>query len=203
MSKYGLHPNGWDANIDINCSLRAPWKSITKVWNSFVQNIRLVAGKGDSIRLWEDKWVGGGPLKESFPRIFRLSNNQGMSIGSVVSWSWNTTYSWDLSFSRNFNDREFGEYLSLLSLIQNVSLNQNMLDKRVWIANHSGEFSCKSFFDNLSNPQSSIPFPQFNFIWKCGVPSKIKVFAWLASLGRVNTCDLIQWWRPYMCLSPS
>ena len=164
-----------------------------------MQNIILMAGKGDTIRFWEDKWVEDGPLKESFLRIFRLLNNHGMSIGSVVSWSSNTVYSWDLSFSRNFNDKEFGEYLSLLSLIQNVSLNQNLLDKRVWIAHHFGEFSCKFFFDILPNLQPSIPFPQFNFIWKRGVPSKIKVFAWLALLGKVNTCDLNQRWRPYMC----
>ena len=203
VSKYGLHTNGWDANIDIKCSYHSPWKSIAKVWSSFVQNIRLVVGKGDTIRFWEDIWVGVCPLKESFPRIFHLSNNRKMSIHSVVSWSSANVFSWNLTFFRNFNDREFSEYLSLLQVIQNANLNQNLSDKRVWTAHQSGEFSCKSFFDILSSSQNTTPLPQFNFIWKRGVPSKIKVFAWLALLGRVNTCDLLQKWRPYMCFSPS
>ena len=29
------------------------------------------------------------------------------------------------------------------------------------------------------------------------------MFAWLALLGRVNTFDLLQRWRPYACFSPS
>ena len=35
------------------------------------------------------------------------------------------------------------------------------------------------------------------------MPSKIKVFAWLAILGRVNTNDQIQRKRPFASLSPS
>ncbi|KAM7477124.1 hypothetical protein LguiB_024367 [Lonicera macranthoides] len=47
-----------------------------------------------------------------------------------------------------------------------------------------------------------LKFPS-SFIWKHGVPSKIKVFAWLALKGKVNTCDVIQKRRPAWCLSPS
>ena len=55
VSKYGSHPNGWDANNDINSFLCASWKSIAKVWSEFVQNTKLVVGNGGSIRFWEDK----------------------------------------------------------------------------------------------------------------------------------------------------
>ena len=49
VSKYNIQSNGWDANVDIKASLRSPWKSIVKGWNSFVKNTKLVVGKGDRI----------------------------------------------------------------------------------------------------------------------------------------------------------
>ena len=41
------------------------------------------------------------------------------------------------------------------------------------------------------------------FIWKVGIPPKVKVLAWLASWKRVNTCDLLQKRRPNLAISPS
>ena len=113
MSKYGLHPNGWDVNIDVKATLRSPWKSIAKGWDKFVENTKLLVGKGDRIRFWEDSWVGNSPLKESFPRLYRLSNNHNMLIQSVVSWYSHSNHSWDLNFSRNFSDRECDDLISI------------------------------------------------------------------------------------------
>ena len=108
-----------------------------------------------------------------------------------------------LNFSRNFNDWEDDEFISLLNIIDNVHINRESSDKRVWGGLSSGEFSCKSFFEILSCPSLSCSFPQFSVVWKNGIPTKIKVFAWLASLGKVSTYDMVQLRRPFMCLSPS
>ncbi|KAM7474964.1 hypothetical protein LguiB_022207 [Lonicera macranthoides] len=201
QSKYGAHSNGWDAGFGIRGTSRAPWKSISRVWIDFMQNIKLVVGVGNNIRFWEDIWVGSRPLKDLFPRIFRLSCNQNMLIQMVSSWS--PSFYWDLSFRRNLNDREFVEFTAMMELIQSVSLNQNYLDKRSWVAHSSGSFSCKSFFDVLSQSSQSYSVSLSKFIWKHGVPTKIKVFAWLALKGKVNTCDVVQKRRPFWCLSPS
>jgi len=161
-SKYGSHSNGWDAGFGFSGTLRAPWKSISKVWIDFMHNIKLVVGVGDKIRFWEDVWVGNSPLKDLFPRIFNLSCNQNMSIQSVSSWS--PSFSWDLTFRRNLNDREIIEFSAMMELIQGVSLNQNYPDKRSWMALSSGIFSCKSFFDVLTQSSQSISVSQSSFM---------------------------------------
>ena len=123
-----------------------------------------------------------------------------MLIQLVISWHTHFNHSWDLNFSRNFNDRESNDFISLLNTIDSTHFNQEASDKRVWVGHSSGEFSCKSFFDILSCPSSSSLFPQFSVIWKGGIPTIIKVFAWLASLGKVSTCDMVQV-RGHLCLS--
>ena len=80
VSKYGKHPNGWDVNVDFNATLRSPWKSIARMWEVFMGNIKVVVGKGDGFIFWEDHWVGPCSLKDRFPRLYRLSPSQNMVI---------------------------------------------------------------------------------------------------------------------------
>ncbi|KAM7508503.1 hypothetical protein LguiA_018956 [Lonicera macranthoides] len=100
-----------------------------------------------------------------------------MYIQSIISWVSHSSYLWGLTFSRNFNDREGDEFISLLNPIDSIYFKLEVSDKRIWVGISSGEFSCKSFSDILSCPTSNPIFPQFNIIWKGGIPTKIKVFA--------------------------
>ena len=183
-SKYGMHHNGWDANVNFNASLRFPWKSISKGWDSFVVNTKWVVGKSDKIQFWEDSWVARCPLKESFPRLYRISSNCNMCIQLVIFWVSHSSHSWGLANLRNFNHRECDEFISLLNSIDTICSNRDVSDKRNWVGHSSGEFSCNSFFEILSCPSSNSFFPQFIIIWKGDIPTKIKVFAWLAFLGK-------------------
>ena len=71
-------------------------------------------------------------------------------------------------------------------------------DKRVWVGEKSGSFSCKSYFELLINLLDDALFVPYKTIWKVGIPPKVKVFAWLASWKKVNTYDLLQIRRPYL-----
>ena len=106
--------------------------------------------------------MGVCPLKESFPRLYCISKNQNMFIQSLISWSSVSNFSWNLNFSRDFNDWECSNVLELLDRVHNANLNQNSLDKRVWVQHSSGIFSFKSFFDVLSNPLSESSFLNLN-----------------------------------------
>ncbi|KAM7515165.1 hypothetical protein LguiA_004748 [Lonicera macranthoides] len=65
-----------------------------------------------------------------------------------------------------------------------------------------GNFLANPSLKFFSCPSSFSSFPQFSVIWKGGIPTKIKMFAWLASLEKVSTCDMVQVRRPFMSLSP-
>ena len=76
-------------------------------------------------------------------------------------------------------------------------------DTRLWFPDSSHIFSCKSAFNKLRETLITNVFSPFKVIWKSPIPHKIKLFAWLVALGRVNTCDVLQKKRPNCTLNPS
>lgn len=58
LSRHGSDMNGLIPRCGKKSTLKAPWKSITNVWNDFIKNTRLEIGRGDKIKFWEDVWFG-------------------------------------------------------------------------------------------------------------------------------------------------
>ena len=57
------------------------------------------------------------------------------------------------------------------------------------------------FFSILSYSPNSVPFYPANFLWNSKVPSKVKAFAQLVALKKVNTNNLLWLRRPFKALS--
>jgi hypothetical protein len=180
----------------------APWKFIMQGFNDFSCKLKFVVGNGARIRFWEDCWIDPTPLCLRFPRLYRLCFSQSALIQN--RWERSSQYSgWGFDFRRNLNDREIEELSSLLSLLDDVSLNMGGEDRRAWSMDSKGIFSCKSFFEWLVNDESHPLFEHANVVWKSKVPNKIKFLGWLIAHGKVNTCDIIQKRYPNLCLLPS
>ncbi|KAM7522715.1 hypothetical protein LguiA_012617 [Lonicera macranthoides] len=154
------------------------------------------------MHFWEDTWVGDSPLLERFPRLFNLSSLHNVCIESLVSRDPSGSNIWNLGFHRNLNDFELIEFASLVTLIENVMFQDNGSDYRVWSNNSPGLFSCHSFFKYIFDSRPYAQNEDWKFIWKDGIPSKVKVLVWVALKRKLNTCDLLQKRRPSKCLSP-
>jgi hypothetical protein len=62
---------------------------------------------GDRIHFWVDRWCGDHPLKEVFPDLYACASNQHATIASLLIQSASGSQSdWNVTFVRNFNDRE-------------------------------------------------------------------------------------------------
>ena len=123
-------------------------------------------------------------------------------VWSLISRDYVASNSWNLGFHRNLNDLESNEFASLMSLIENFSLQDNDVDYRVWLKESLGCFSCHSFFNFILESVSNTVDESWKFIWKDDIPSKVKVLVWVAFKRKLNTYDLLQKGRPSKCLSP-
>ena len=83
-----------------------------------------------------------------------------MTLGDVLSW--------DVSFRRALRQSELVEFESLLSLLANVSLCMNEVDRRIWKPDSLGLFSSRSFYMELE-PFSRVR-PPCTTDWKGLVP---------------------------------
>ncbi|KAK9266383.1 hypothetical protein L1049_027285 [Liquidambar formosana] len=190
-SKYGLQANGWDAQTSSRISARSPWKFTSQGLDRFLEFTSLSVGKGDRVRFWEDHWRGDASFCSLFPRLYRLSLAHNASISSMVSIE-SQSFRWDFKFFRNLNERESSNLASLLNILEGFSLSLFIPVKRVWIADSSGVFSCKSYFEKLIGSSHILSCFPSDLIWKARVPLKVKVFAWTVFYKGINTNDKFQ-----------
>ena len=88
---------------------------------------------GRRIRFWEDVWWGGEALSIQFGDLFRLSLASNRTIADMVVLHNNTSsHGWDLHFFRNLHDRKLGNLTNLTSILDQVHLNEEVADTRIW-----------------------------------------------------------------------
>ncbi|KAM7498117.1 hypothetical protein LguiA_022531 [Lonicera macranthoides] len=108
--------------------LEALIKTLGKLSLPVLKNLKLSfdfkVGMGNSIRFWEDIWVGDSPLASLYPRLYSISRNINKSIASVIRWHHQDSVSWDLEFHKNLYEREIGEFSELLGLIYHLKVSR-------------------------------------------------------------------------------
>ena len=204
-SKFGIHTNQWDSNVVHRGTLRSPWKAISSLYGEFLRVVSFKIGDGKKVRFWEDIWVGENSLKSLFPSLFRLSTLNSRPISDFVDQVrlLEEGYtSWNFHFSRSLSDREIHQLQDLLQRLEGRHLCNSLEDRRVWLADSSGLFSCKSAFTWLRKDTSSPVLNQVSCIWKLTIPIKVKMFTWLLVLDKLNVHSILQRRRPYQYLSP-
>ncbi|PON98757.1 hypothetical protein TorRG33x02_053720, partial [Trema orientale] len=106
-------------------------------------------------------WVGGDSFAAAFPSFCRLSSNKGRFISEFYESSGpdpSDSNSWNFHFRRNLNDKEVSQLLDLISRLESVRISSNVKDRRIWMEDSSGVFSCKSAFVYLSS-DINVVFP--------------------------------------------
>ncbi|GJX81572.1 hypothetical protein Tco_0331053 [Tanacetum coccineum] len=76
--------------LNVNATIRSNlgvWYQIVKLRNDLLKvNINLPSifkiklGNGQSTSFWHDSWIGGSPLEDSFPRLYRLDTNPNCNV---------------------------------------------------------------------------------------------------------------------------
>jgi hypothetical protein len=108
------------------------------------RGLKYIIGDGKRTRFWLDTWAGECPLKITFPSIFAINNQQEWSVHRVLNQD-----QVELTFKRNFGDRENQEYIELMEMMSEVHL-ANSQDSVRWVLERSGKFSTSSLYNELT-----------------------------------------------------
>jgi hypothetical protein len=79
------------------------------------RGLKYIIGDGKRTRFWLDTWAGECPLKITFSSIFAINNQQEWSVHRVLNQD-----QVELTFKRNFGDRENQEYIELMEMMSDV-----------------------------------------------------------------------------------
>ena len=94
-------------------------------------------------------------------------------------------------------------FVNLSLVLDQVRLNKESADLKIWKSDRSGGFSRKSALVALQSDDDLQDFQFYKFVWKSGIPTRIKFFAWSLCLEKINTYDVFQRKRSFQYLSPS
>jgi len=163
------------------------WRDICKLMDKFRMVCTVHVHRGDTVLFWSDSWSLGDssiPLDQRFARLFSFVIDPLISAAEVFDMSELTPL-----FHLPLSERAFGELQSLQSLLGNSNVNHQLND--VWVWKEDGkDYSAKKYYTFLHKHIVSNPI--LSWIWASCCTLRIKFFAWLLIMDRLNTQDMLE-----------
>ncbi|RVW49324.1 hypothetical protein CK203_073184 [Vitis vinifera] len=157
VAKYGQEELGWRTKKVNGAFGVGVWKEIMKEADWCWDKMNFKVGKGTKIRFWKDPCCGEVELAHRFPQLFNVAAQRSATVGEL--WDYNSDQgSWNLRFSRGFNDWELNMVDELLQIIrsQRITLEE---DLALWKGGKNGKFEVKEAYELLIS-HSTLLFPK-------------------------------------------
>ena len=156
----------------------------SSTWRGIRFGVKLLAkgllwrvGRGDKIRFWVDNWVPGiGVLKDL--------DNISISESDVSQ----TVDHYMLNGEWNISQLDLVLPLDIVSRVTSIHAGGGFSgsDRLIWGWNQGGDFSVKSAYSGLAEPDCVTPW-RWKFIWNLKLPPRVQHFLWLLLHGKILT----------------
>jgi len=156
------------------------WKDVFKLKDLYIEITKVQLGDGTSTLFWKDNWAGG-VLEDLFPAIAGYSKNDNISIREMSEAA-----SLDELFNIPISQQASDQLDQVSQLIQNFSLTDNG-DQRLF--SWGAQYKAPKLY-KLAFSEHQVPVV-FSWVWKCKVTPRVKFFAWLILVDRLNTRDML------------
>jgi hypothetical protein len=141
-------------------------------------------GAGDSVLFWKDYWHDNHLLCDTFPRLFSYTLNQDVTVAEMVR----SNDPFD-QLVLPISVQAHSELTEVQLIMQQVDVEQGAIDARTFPWG-SAEYTSAKFYNFMFEALPSDT--AFNAIWKSKCLPKLRVFAWLLFMDRLNTKDMMQ-----------
>jgi len=154
------------------------WKDVLRLNVLYRGIAKCSLGNGSTVLFWDDLWCSV-VLAQAFPNLFQAATN---NLGSVLD----ILNALDLAsvFNLPLSHQAYDELHELQNLLSTVTFDPNSKDSWSFIWGND-KYSAKKLY-NLAF--SSVQAPRtFSWLWKSQCTPRVKIFAWLVLVDRLNT----------------
>lgn len=160
------------------------WKDILRLSNLFRSIARCTIRDGSTVLFWDDEW-SQHVLSEQYPRLVTFAKNTRASVRHLLQEE-NLQDSFDLPLSQE----AFTEFEDLQQQLQNLDLSQ-LNNADVWLYTWGGmAYSSRKLNKLAFNDVGA--HSAYKWIWKAQCTPRIKFFAWLIVVDRLNTKEMLK-----------
>jgi hypothetical protein len=116
-----------------------------KVKDNFFERGSFNVGNGESIRFWEDTWLGGTPLAHQYPSLYNIVQRKQVSLANVMA-----QVPLNIGFRQALSGTRADRWIHLVQRLMNVYLTTQP-DTFTWKLTTSGSFTVKSLYLDYMN----------------------------------------------------
>lgn len=159
------------------------WNGIQKCKEVLYLGAKFSVGNGRDTKFWPSKWISDKLLYASFPYLFVIVTDPHALVCEVF-----TSGSANVGFLRSLTPAKMNSWESLCDVLHMVAIN-SILDSISRDLEASGSFSLTPTCAKL------VQGPKVHFaeaLWATGVPLKVCIFIWEASLDRLPSVLSLQ-----------
>lgn len=138
---------------------------------------------GDSVGLWEDNF-SGQPWSLQYPSLYMFANNKSISLAKALSLD-DLTNLFRLPMTRD----AYNEFLEFQAALGSLIHSQDQVDTWSYIWNSSVYSSSKFYKHHFAAVAPPAPLL---WIWKSKCMPRVKLFAWLLLVDRLNTRNVLR-----------
>uniref|UniRef100_J3MPR6 Reverse transcriptase zinc-binding domain-containing protein n=1 Tax=Oryza brachyantha TaxID=4533 RepID=J3MPR6_ORYBR len=162
------------------------WQGLQKIRIWVERGSKWKVGDGSHIFFWRDVWHGEVPLKNIFPYLFEICDQQDISVKEVRSCV-NC-----LSFRRVFGQMDVECWRELCGVVSSLQNSMYVRDKDEikWALGTKEIYTSKSMYSFLTF--RGILDQEIQNIWFAPIPLKFKHFLWLAWRNRIQSAGQLR-----------
>jgi hypothetical protein len=143
---------------------------------------RCELGNGKSVDFWDDLWLDG-VLAHKYPRLASFAKTNGISVFEVMQ-----AEDLDTLFMLPLSVEAIDELEALQLQLHQMEYDQDNVDK--WVPMWGSKYTSRKYYTHVfSSVEAHLVF---KVIWQSRCTPRVKIFAWLILVDRLNTEDMLQ-----------
>jgi hypothetical protein len=121
------------------------WKGLMRVKKLLFSHGHFKIGDGESVRFWEDVWLGEHSLAHQYPSLYNIAQTKNVLVADVLGQA-----PLNIAFRRSLTGNKWTNWLHLCRRLMRIHLNEDQ-DKFVWNLTTNGLFTVKSLYMDEMN----------------------------------------------------
>jgi hypothetical protein len=158
------------------------WKDIIRLSDDYRAVAKCKIGDGSTLLFWSDVW-NDLLLEKKIPRLYSYAKNKNISVAMFI-----LNNRIEDQFHLPLSVQAFQEYQQLQQVLQNLQVDNSSRDSWEYIWGNSKYTAARFYHHTFKHFH---PPNLFIWLWDSKCSNKIRVFAWLLMMDRLNVRNIL------------
>lgn len=158
------------------------WKDVLRLHVIFRNIARCEIGDGATVCFWDDSW-DMSVFSQEYPRLASFALNADASVKEIMQ-----AENLDDIFFLPLSQQAYAEFVDLQNRLQNLPYDDTATDR--WSPVWGNRYTSQRFYQHVFQEVDAHPI--FKIMWKSRCTARIKFFAWLVLVDRLNTKTMLR-----------